>query len=134
MGFVLQPCPMARRKAHITLGSAEGGILKRRDADSHYGKRKRYFKGSPFISQANRFSLEVATLVALEQVSHQPTNFRCQALGLHLRTKQTRLFCLPGAHILMERRSRNSKHDLKKKKANLIVGYKVISDMEQKKK
>lgn len=36
--------------------------MQERDASSYCRERKRYYKGRPFISEANKISLRVATL------------------------------------------------------------------------
>jgi len=102
MGLALQPCPTARRKAHGTLGAEEGVGHGTRDASWHYGKRKRYFKGKSFMSQANNFtggccpSSTEARFLFVQQICIESSG--CQALGNHLRTKQARLLPSGNSH------------------------------------
>ena len=100
--FSLAPRPGERPTA--TLGAEEGvgRSHSTRDASWHYGKRKRYFKGKPFMSQANSFtggccpSSTEARFLFVQQICIESSG--CQALGNHLRTKQARLLPSGNSH------------------------------------
>lgn len=113
--FSLAPWPGERHTT--TLGSKEGGRWSdgKRDASSRYGKRKRYFKGRPFISQANKSlsggyhpSSTLASFSFVQQIFIESSGH--QALVIHLRTKQTRLLPSWNSHS-NEEEIMNSKHN-----------------------
>lgn len=121
--FSLPPRPGERHTT--TLGSKGGGVLRARarDASSQYGKRKRCYTGRLFISQANRISPEVATLVIPEQASYSSNKYLldpsgCQALEIHWRTKQTSLLPSRNSHSNGEEIVNKTRN----RKANCIVG------------
>lgn len=103
MGLALQTHPRARRKARgHTWGGGGSWSHGTRDASWHNGKRKTYFKGKPFMSQANSFtggcrpSSTAARSLFVQQRCIQSSG--CQAPGSHRRTKQTRLLPSGSSH------------------------------------
>lgn len=64
--FALQLCSTSRGKVphhtQVSGGRYAEREMQERDASSYCRERKRYYKGRPFISEANKISLRVATL------------------------------------------------------------------------